>query len=364
MREHHGPSGRVSTKVKAALVALLAVFAISGLSATQATAAQQLKLSFNDSWIGVPALDALGAGSFHAIDPEDGKNLKIDLEGSLANNGNFSAPASSFDFPTQVIDAGALGDVELNILATKAITGNYNTGSGAFSADLSLKLTVAVPAMNVLCAIEPLNIPLGTTGSYDFGDTDEPNLLSAANFTSGAGAVLGSWTGVGVDNVTQVSPAIDPTLPPEEQEEQNICKMVINGLIADEGVDNPSFDGTIWLGGTAEVTGQPDPDLKPGKVGKITVAPKNTVIKKGKKKVLKVKVKNAGDKVLKTKLKIQAPKAKVNVKKQMQIKVPAGKVKVFRVPVKVKKTKKAKGQAKIVFKAGGKKAVAKVKIKK
>lgn len=363
MREHHGPRGRVSTKLKAALVALLAVFAISGLSATQASAAQQLKLTFNDSWIGVPSLSALTGGGIHAIDPADEDGVAIDLTGSLANDGAFRASKSAFSFPDQNFEIAPGMAATLAITANDDIVGTYDQTSGAFSADLSLNLNVNGLGGAVDCTISPLNIPLKTDGSYDFGSETVPNVLSGAPFTTGSGAVLGSWSGVTLESVTGPTPEMTEG-----------CHALIGGLIGeDDDPETPaaSFDGTIWLGGTAAVTGEPDkpgpdPEIKPrpGKVGKITAQPKKAKVKKGKKRVIKVKVKNSGQKVLKTKLKIKAPKAKVNVKKQIQIKVPAGKVKTFKVPVKVKKTKKAKGKAKIVFTAGGKKAVATLTIKK
>lgn len=358
MREHHGPSGRVSTKLKVALAALIAVFAISGLSATQASAAQQLELSFNDSWIGLPALEGLGAGAFHAIDPAKEGAPTVGLNGTLSPDGTFKAPASAFTFPTQEIDAGLMV-IKLDIVSREDIVGKYDQVTGAFNADLSLRLDIKAGS-DLECQLAPLNIPLATSGSYSFPDEGGPVVKEGTPFANGAGAVLGSWKNVTVDNVTQV--------PPPEDPEDDACKALIGGIIAgaaEEG-EIPSFDGTIWLGGTAAVTGEPDkpvdPEVKkPGKVGKIT-APKKGKVKRGKATVIKVKVKNSGGKVLKGKLSVKSSNKQVKAPKKVSFKVPAGKVKV--VKVKVKATKKAKGKAKITFKAGGKKAVTKLAVKK
>jgi hypothetical protein len=382
MREKSGHSGRVSKGLKAALVALMAVFAIGMFSTASANAAQQLKLSFNDSWIGV---DALGdSGTFHAIDPADPEAITVDLTGDLASDGSFTAPKAAFSFPEQHIDAGdPIGTITLQIEASSDITGNYNKSTGAFSAQLPLTLRVLAPGL-MACQISPLNIPLATTGSKDFGTEEAPNVKQGSPFASGTGAVLGSWTDVGVEDVKDIDPDSHEVLDPQP----GMCATLIGAILSGQGID--SFDGTIWLGGTTTVTG--DDTCPEGKVGtppnckdpvcpegqegtppnchdivtpkavisKVTVT--KATIKAGKKGKIKVTVKNTGDAAFSGKVTLKSNNKQVKVAKSVSIKVGAGKSATKTIVVKT--TKKAKGKATITAKVSGKSGKGKVTIKK
>jgi hypothetical protein len=376
MRETTGRSGRVAKKVQAFLLAVAAVFAFTAVSATSANAAQNLKLTFDDSWIKVDSLESLGSGTFHAIDPEDENAITMVLNGALDADGSFVAKKEDFNFPTQSIDTGVVGVIALEIDAVSDITGTYNRDSGAFSAELPLRLFVNAGDLGVQCEISPLNIPVSTSGTKDFGTAEDPNNLSGAPYVNGNGSLLGSWTGVGLDDVKDVGDT-----PP------GTCASIIGLLIGEEG---SSFDGSIWLGGTSEVTGTPDcptgqvgtppncvdpscpagqvgtppnceKPLAPGKVGSVTIT-KKVVVKKGKKAKVKITVKNVGGKVLSGKIKLKSSNKQVKVPKSVAVKIQPGK-KVTKTVV-VKTTRKAKGKAKITASIGGKKAVAKVTVKK
>ncbi|MCO5314562.1 MAG: hypothetical protein M9938_00125 [Solirubrobacterales bacterium] len=339
MREDLGRTGRVSNKVKAALVALIAVFAMAGFGASQASAAKQVKIDFTDSWIGVDALP--GGGVFHAIDPADDPPLTVSLTGNLADNGTFTTPKSAFNFPPQVIPVEGFGNINLNITAENDITGTYNQSTGAFSATLPLKLEVVALDGAMTCWV-PLNIPLATSGSKNFGP--EGGDKAGTPFANGTGAALGSWTDVTVDKVTG---------PNAEQTEA--CQTIIGGLMQSNSIT--SFDGSIWLGGTATVTGS---NVTPAKVGKITAAKKGK-IKKGKTATIKVQVKNTGGTTLTGKLAIKSSNKQVKAPKSAKLNVKPGKTQTIKV--KVKASKKAKGKAKITFSAGGKKAVTTLSVK-
>lgn len=377
MRENSGRPGRVAKKLRAFLLAVVAVFAFTAVSAGTANAAQSLKLTFDDSWIKVDSLEALGAGSFHAIDPAAEDPITMTLTGALANDGGFSAPKEAFDFPTQVIDS-PLGTINLEIDAVDNITGNYNRDTGAFNATLPLRLFVDASGLGLQCEISPLTIPVATTGTKNFAAAaDPPNNLAGAPYTNDGGSLLGSWTDVGVDDVKDVG-----------ETEPGACATIIGGLI---GGEDASFDGSIWLAGTREVTGVQDcpagqvgtfPDcqepqkcaegetgtppncvkpLAPGKVGTLTITKKVTV-KKGKKAKVKITVSNVGGKTLATKVTLKSSNKQVKAPKSVSFSVPAGK-KVTKT-VTISATKKAKGKANVTASAGGKKAVAKVTVKK
>ena len=386
MRENSGQTRRGSNKFKAALVALLAVFAVGMFTAANANAAQHVKLSFNDSWIGV---DALGeTGTFHAVDPADENPITVDLEGDLASDGSFTAPKSSFSFPDQNIDAGeGFGVISLKIKAIQDITGHYNTDTGAFDATLPLALQVIVPDI-AACQLSPLNIPLATTGSHNFGTEANPDVKSGAPFASGTGSALGSWTDVTTDNVKD----IDETTGDELDPQTGACAGLIGIIMTAQGID--SFDGSIWLGGSATVTGEKDPVGCPdGKVGTppncvnancpegqegtppnchtivvtkpanpvISIAKKATVKAGGKVKI-KVTVKNTGGAAFSGKVAVSSSNKQVKATpKSIAVKVAAGKS-VTKV-ITVKATKKAKGKATITAKVGKKSAKAKVTVK-
>ncbi|MGA7435847.1 MAG: hypothetical protein WBW44_09550, partial [Solirubrobacterales bacterium] len=252
MRESSGRSSRLSTKLKTTVLAFLAVLMVGAIGTSSATAAQQLELSFNDSWIKVDSLESLGTSTFHALDPASEPPLSVDVAGALAENGDFLAPPASFVFPDQEIDGGeGIGIITLSITAAKDITGNFNQASGAFTGVLPVTLTVDAPGFGVKCAIENMNIQLASSGSADFGE--EAGTLSGTPLSNGQIALLGSWTGVTIDDVTDVAPTPEGT-----------CALIIGGLIGEAD----SFDGSIWLSGTAAVSGEPDPTECPaGQVG-------------------------------------------------------------------------------------------------
>lgn len=370
MRENLGRKGRVSKGIKALFVALLAFCAIGVFSTSQANAAQNLKLTFNDSWIAIDALTPL-AGAFHAIDPEDENPITVGLEGTLANDGTFNAPKSSFNFPDQEIDAG-IAIITLKIKALEDVTGNYNRDTGAFSAQLPLGLNVLAPALGLSCSIAPLNIPLSTTGSKDFGSEETPDVKSGIPFTGGNGAVLGSWTGVGLENILDADPETGDPLDP--QPEEGACQALLGAIMAGQGVD--SFDGSIWLSGTSVVTGEQDacptgtsgtfpdcqPDVcpegkegtppnctdkpQPAKVCKVaSVKVGKAKAKAGKAAKVKVTVKNSGTAACKGKVTLKSNKKFAKVAKSVAVNVAAGKSQTKTVVVKT--TKKAKGKVKI-----------------
>jgi hypothetical protein len=378
MRENSGRPGRVAKKVQAFLLALVAVFAFTAVSATSANAAQKLKLTFDDSWIKVDSLASLGGGTFHAIDPEDENPITMALEGDLTNDGAFTAPKAAFDFPTQTIDTGipSIGQIDLIIEAVQDISGQYNETTGGFTAQLPLRLEVNAPGLGMACEISPLNIPVATSGTKDFGTVSEPNNLSGVPYTNEGGSLLGSWTDVGVDDVKDIEPT-----------EPGTCQALIGGLI---GGEDASFDGSIWLSGTREVTGVKDcpagqvgtfPDCVdekcptgqvgtppncqnealPPKVGALTITKKVTV-KKGKKAKVKITVKNTGGKTLTGKIALKSSNKQVKAPKTVAVSVGAGKSVTKTVTISA--TKKAKGKANLTASIGGKKAVAKVTVKK
>ncbi len=361
MRETSGRSRRVSSKLKAAAIALFAIFAFSAVTAGAANAQKTLTLSFNDSWIKV---DALGDdGSFHALDPAAENPQKVDVKGNLADDGAFLAKKEDFNFPTQSIDAGeGFGTIDLNIEAIQDITGNYNEGTGVFTGQLPLRLTVAVAAMNMSCQLEPLNIPLATSGSKDFGTADAANVLSGTPFAGGTGAALGSWTDVGVENVTG----------PE------LCQIVIGGILANQGID--SFDGSIWLKGSSKVEGTnppkdcpagttgtppncvPDTPKTPFAISKIVIKPGKATVKAGKSVKLKISVTNSGQTAGSATLALKSTNKQVKVPKSLKVSVAAGKTVTKTITVKA--GKKAKGKATVTAKAAGKTGKSVVTVKK
>jgi len=364
MRETTGRSRRVSTKLKAAFVALFAVLAFSAFGTANASAAQSLKLSFDDSWIKV---DALGdTGSFHALDPAAAEPVKVDLTGSLAADGAFLAKASDFNFPDQVIEAGDIGTITLTIDAIDDITGNYNKSSGVFSGQLPLSLTVSVPN-TAACQISPLNIPLSTSGSKDFGTVEAPNVLSAAPFAAGNGSVIGSWTDVTVEDVKDIGDT------PE-----GMCQMLIGAILAGQNAE--SFDGSIWMKGTSTVTGEIDPpkcpagqvgtppnctpEVKPTPfaVGKVAVTPGKATVKAGKTVKLKVAVTNSGQTAGSATVALKSTNKKVTLPKSVKVSVAAGKTAIKTIVVKV--NKKAKGKATITAKSGSKSGKSVLTVKK
>jgi hypothetical protein len=376
MREKTGRRGRVVNKLWTMLLAAVAVFAFAGISATSANAAQSLKLTFNDAWIKVDSLESLGTSSFHAIDPSDENAITMELNGALGNDGSFTAKKEDFNFPTQSIDAGVVGTIDLVIDAVSDIQGTYNKDTGDFSATLPLRLFVDASGLGVQCEVSPLTIPVSTSGTKNFGTEGEPNNLAGTPYANGTGALLGSWTGVGVDDVKDVGGTPEGT-----------CGMVIGGLIGGEGA---SFDGSIWLAGNAEVSGTADcpagqvgtppnctdekcpagqvgtppnckPQAAPAKVGSLKITKKVT-IKKGKKAKVKITVKNTGGQTLKGKINLKSSNKQVKAPKAVQVSVPAGKSVTKTITIKA--SKKAKGKAKITAKIAGKKAVAKVTVKK
>lgn len=352
MREISTPRGRAAKCLKAVFAALLTVIAIGTFGVSNASAEQNLKLSFNDGWIALDALTEM-AGGFHAIDPEAQDPIVVNIDGSLDNDGNFAAPKEGFNFPDQQLDLGGIA-LGLQIKAIDDINGTYDRSSGQFDALLPLSLKISVAALGMACEVSPLNLPVSTTGSKDFGKTSEPNVKSAAAFLTGAGAVLGNWSGVSVDDIK------DADGTPAGQ-----CGTVLGSLLAGQ-----SFDGSIWLSGTSEVTGTQDcpagqtgnyPDCrKPAaKIGSVKVT--RTTIKAGKKGKIKVTVKNTGNAAFNGKVTLKSNRKSVKVPKSVKVKVAAGKSKT--VTVKVRTTRKAKGKATITARAGGKTGKGKVTVK-
>ncbi|MGB0121095.1 MAG: hypothetical protein WBP55_09110, partial [Solirubrobacterales bacterium] len=351
MRESSGRSSRLSTKLKTTVLAFLAVLMVGAIGTSSATAAQQLELSFNDSWIKVDSLESLGTSTFHALDPASDPPLSVDVAGALAENGDFLAPPASFEFPDQEIDGGeGIGVITLSITAAKDITGNFNQASGAFTGVLPVTLTVDAPGFGVKCAIENMNIQLASSGSADFGE--EAGTLSGTPLNNGQIALLGSWTGVTIDDVTDVAPTPAGT-----------CALIIGGLIGEAD----SFDGSIWLSGSAVVSGEVDPTECPaGQVGtppncvddegpktaaaftKVKVSPAKGTIKAGKKLTLKVKVTNSGGTDGTAKIVLKSSNKQVKAPKTVKVKVAAGKTVTKKITLKA--GKKAKGKAVVTAK--------------
>lgn len=354
MRQKTTSRGRVSNKLKAALLTLVAIFAISGIGVSQASAAQQVSMTFNDAWIKLPSMQAL-LGSLHAIDPADGKGVTVNLKGDLdPATGKVSYKASEFNFPRQSFEVLPGKSLNLDIAATQDFGGTFDPKTGAGTAQLPLKLVVDSEALSLKCEAQPLNIALDTAAaSADFNLKDGPVVTkSSAIFAppSGAGAMLGNWTGVTIaNNVTGVA-----AYGKDEAAMTTACKTLLAALLGG-GNPNTPLDGTIWLGGTATVISAP------AQVGKIT-APKKGKVKKGKATVIKVKVSNTGDATLTGKLAVKSSNKQVKAPKSVKLNVAAGATRTVKVRVKAKK--KAKGKAKITFTAGGKKAVTTLTVKK
>ncbi|MBK8293998.1 MAG: Ig-like domain-containing protein [Solirubrobacterales bacterium] len=377
MRETTGRQRRVSTKLKAAAVALLAIFAFGAASATSAQAGERLDMTFNDSWIKLPALEPLGLKPVHALDPSDGKNLTVAMGGTLdPATGAFASKAADFTFPEQVFEVSPGSNITLSINALNDFTGNYNKSTGAFTVTLPLKLTVDAPSFAVKCELRPLTIPLSSSGApINFAaDADPPNPKAGAPFAapSNAGAVNGSWTNVTAANAVFGIAAYSK----DEATMTDDCKTLIASLA---GGEDTSFDGSIWLGGTSKVSTTVDPTCPEGTTGtypdcvpidnktpyavsKIKLSPSKGKLKAGKKVKLKIKVTNSGETDGSSKVTIKSSNKKVKAPKSVTISVAAGAT--VTKTIKPRCPKKAKGKAKITAKAGGKSGKAKFKIKK
>lgn len=120
---------------------------------------------------------------------------------------------------------------------------------------------------------------------------------------------------------------------------------------------------------TQKVTPPPPPPGK-AKLGNLKIKPKNKAVKRGKKVVFKVKVKNAGNAAATgVKVCVKAPKKLVKVKKCAKVgKLAAGKARTVKFKVKVKKKARKGKKAVLKFKATAKgvkakNGKAKVKVK-
>ncbi|HTU16217.1 MAG TPA: hypothetical protein VMF31_13595 [Solirubrobacterales bacterium] len=379
MRETTGRSRRVSTKLKAAFVALLAIFAVTAAGATSAQAADKLDITFNDGWIKIPALEAAGLEPIHALDPADPNSLEVTMTGDLDTAaGTFTSKASDFSFPSQSFEVTPGNNITLNISANADFTGNYVPSSGAFSANLPLKLVVDGPGFGVKCELKPLTIPLSSSGAaIDFGSVGDPpspsNPKAGAPFAapSNAGAVNGSWTNVTAANNVFGIPAYDK----DAAEMTTDCKNLIGAFTG--GDPNASFDGSLWLGGTSKVTHIDDPVCTPPQVGtppncenpvtpfavsKVAVTPGKASVKAGKSVKLKVAVTNSGGTAGSATVALKSTNKKVTLPKSVKVSVAAGKTAIKTIVVKV--NKKAKGKATITAKSGSKSGKSVLTIKK
>lgn len=376
MRENSGRPGRVSNKLKAALVALFAAFAFSAVSATAANANDgTLKLSFTEGQIAVLP-EILGP---IAADPPAGNPVTV--EGALAQNGAFSAPQSGFSFPTQTIDlpdddpiiASLLGPtVDIILNATAPFTGNFDRTSGAFSAAIPLALTLQFnpPATDLACRL-PFTLGVNTTSTLVFpgaGEGGSDLTFPAAPFAAPSrnGAAYGSWPAVPFAAIED-APPMDP--------DGNACAQLLSLLPTfipewPPGLDG--LDGQIWLNGQATVTDPPvDPPVCPdGQTGTppncetvtppppparcqvARVALTRAAVRAGQRARIRVTVRNNGRAACRGRVTLRSNRGTVRVPKAVAINVAPGRA-VNRV-ITVSTTRRARGRATITARFGGK----------
>jgi len=396
MREKSGLPGRVSTKLKAALVALIAVFAVSAIGASSASAAANdpFEVEFNHVGLYI-GIGSLGSLDELVLDPttDDGEgNLlgSLKFKGTYTDDaGNFTLPkATGLEFPTLALD---IEGVKINggISLAEDGSGTYDASTGKL--DLNAKLALVLGADK----IEDLGLPIPGSGalSCEFAPLDLS--FSTANGWPHAGEAFGDKANLEEGAIAGAF-TYKPDVKSLIEENAGLCDL-LGGFL------DPV--GGIWLGNYAAVqtempaasgpkpgptpcpagttgnyphckqvpvdecpegqVGTP-PDCKdivtPGAVGAVKVTPKKAKVKAGKAAKLKIKVSNTGGEALKAKIKIKSSNKKVKAPKTVSVTIQPGKT--VTKTIKVKAAKKAKGKAKITATVAGKKGVATLTVKK
>jgi hypothetical protein len=297
MRENHGHSVKTLSRGRILLLALAATATMIAASlgfARSADAAADLKLTFDQGQIGVLS-DVLGP--IEATPPAD---QPVTVTGQLTGN-NFSAQQSGFFFPSQTIElpsevAGLLGpNVVISIQARNSFTGTFDSASGAFSSTVPLGLTLSFNPGNILACTLPLTASFSTSGTLTFpgaGEGGSDLSFSGSPFAppSGTGAIYGAFPVVKFEDVQDA---------PESEAPAGTCATILGLLPAfiPELAGIEGIAGELWLGGRADVTGDPDPQPQPQPTkGRVAVVkPKPVTIRAGRRGVVRVVVRNTGN---------------------------------------------------------------------
>lgn len=393
MREKTGLPGRVPTKLKAAVLALLAIFAISAVSASSATAAQgdSFEAEFNHVGLFV-SIGALGELDELVLDPDtaDGDdNLlgSLKFKGTYTDNaGNFNVPkATGLDFPKLALNIEGV-NIDGEIKLAEDGTGTYDASTGKLDLNVKLALILGadeigsiglpIPASGALrCEFAPLDIAFSSDNGWphagqrytDKAGLEEGAIAGAFTYRPGAKSLIeenaslcellggmldpvgGIWLGNFSSTLAEM-PAPTSPKPPETK-----CPADTTGNYPD-CQPIPKEECAPGETGTPPDCVKPPKQLRPGKVGKVTVTPKRAKVKRGKVVRLRIRVTNTGQKNLKTKVRIKSSNKRVKAPKVVAFNVRPGKAQVK--VIRVKAAKKAKGKARIIATAAKKRGVA------
>lgn len=248
------------------------------------------------------------------------------IDGEVSYRGAVTVEADDFRFPIMVIPSPLDGSpVPITLAATGELSGNYNNQTGGLSLAGPIEARVLVGLstnpLGEYCAVPLPGLTLST-------DTSTPGLVgfSANPFSDGldgAGSLTGTWL---IENDATPVGGAD-------------CERV-NGVI--KGL------GGLWLGVDKE-NPDPYPTCPAGTVGSwpdcnpepvanmrsVKAAFSKKRVKAGSVVVLRVSVKNSGDKDGTALIKLEGNRKKLRYKRSVSISVPANSTATVKVKVRV-----------------------------
>ncbi|HSI81626.1 MAG TPA: hypothetical protein VK919_13345 [Solirubrobacterales bacterium] len=328
------------------VVCAVALACVMALGAEAASAQNEATFSFDEARVNLG--DQKGLPLIDPGIPDPPATLTADVDPAT---GELSAPAAGFDFPGKVLGPIDVTDpipltvdalIEFDPLGP--IAGTFDAATGELNlSELDVSATVSVcarvegaptsvcadpptadPPLGI-CIVSPISLALATTGEIvDDTDPENPITYPAAPFTP-QGAAVTTWTG----------------LPESEggggAADELVCPAV-DGLLGGPG--------GIWLSGLAEhVHGDPGLGLR--------VKPKRKKVRAGKAATFRTTVNWIGLGTIEgVRVCARAPKKKAKVRGgacRTVASLTAGEP--VAVPFKVKSKRKARGKARITFRA-------------
>ena len=295
-------NGRLGLVALLASMCLIAVALFGASSAKASTIGDPVDVDFNYAGIDVQA--SLGGLSDLVLTP-DAALGNVEMRGHYTStDGDFLVPkAGGLNFPTISVDLGVALDAEIGL--EEDATGNYNAATGAMTMNPKIYLTLGVADLGALlggslgtgplgCKVAPLDINLSTSGGWPAAGNAFDSSSPIQN-----GALAGAWTVkpnlVATVGAQATCDLIGSLLEPVGGLWLAQSTTTVSALPAATSAKPPAAVCEAGFEGTPPNCTEIPPVLKPARIA-VQGKPRAVTIKRGRSGVVRVTVRNSGQK--------------------------------------------------------------------